>query len=306
MPGRWCSAAIRRRARRSRKRSGRFGPYVQLGDGKEAKRASIPKDVPQARIELDWALKLLSLPRTIGAHPETGKPITASDRPLRPVSRSMTANMRGCTSTAEVFETGMNAAVVKLAEAAAGGGRGRGAAREPLSAFGDSPETGKPVKLMEGRFGPYVTDGVTNATLPKTADPATMTAEEALALLAERAAKGPAKGKKPVRKAARRRSRRQAKAEGEEGGGEEAAAKKAPAKASERRKSGLPAKDYCLGRTSCSRRRGSGLRGGLAHGLRPMSGSSCPGFTLGRIAVNSPTHSATCDWACARPVCDHR
>jgi len=183
------------------KRSGRFGPYVQLGDGKDAKRGSIPKDVPEAELDLGLALKLLSLPRTVGPHPETGNPITASIGRYGPYLAHDGKYAR-LTSTAEVFETGMNAAVVKLAEAAAGGGRGRGAAREPLKAFGDSPVTGKPVRLMEGRFGPYVTDGETNATLPKTADPQAMTPEEALALLAERAAKGPAKGKKPVKRAA--------------------------------------------------------------------------------------------------------
>ncbi|PTQ12992.1 DNA topoisomerase I [Sphingomonas oleivorans] len=177
------------------KRSGRFGPYVQLGDGKEAKRGSIPKDVPEADLDLDMALKLLSLPREIGNHPETGKPITASIGRYGPYLAHDGKYAR-LASTAEVFETGMNAAVAKLADAAQGGARARGAAREPLASFGDSPETGKPVKLMEGRFGPYVTDGVTNATLPKTADPATLTLETALALLAERAAKGPAKGKK--------------------------------------------------------------------------------------------------------------
>jgi DNA topoisomerase-1 len=109
----------------------------------------------------------------------------------------------------------MNAAVAKLADAANGAGKGRGAARDPLQTFSDSPVTGKPVKLMEGRFGPYVTDGETNATLPKGTDPATLTAEAALVLLAERAAKGPSKGKKkPVRKAPAK-----------------AAVKKAPAKA---------------------------------------------------------------------------
>jgi DNA topoisomerase I len=91
--------------------------------------------------------------------------------------------------------------VVKLAEAAAGGRPARGAAREPIAQFGDSPVTGKPVKVMEGRFGPYVTDGETNATLPKGTDPKDLTEEAALVLLAERAAKGPAKGK-PKRKAA--------------------------------------------------------------------------------------------------------
>jgi DNA topoisomerase-1 len=197
------------------KRSGRFGAYVQLGEGKEAKRGSIPKDVPEADIDLAGALKLLSLPRTIGDHPETGNPITASIGRYGPYLAHDGKYAR-LTSTAEVFETGMNAAVSKLADAANGGGR-RGGAREPMATFGESPVTGNEVKLMEGRFGAYVTDGVTNATLPKTADPATLTAEAALVLLAERAAKGPAKGKKkaPARKAA---------------AAKKPAAKKAPAK----------------------------------------------------------------------------
>ncbi|SDD45989.1 DNA topoisomerase I [Sphingomonas sp. YR710] len=184
------------------KRAGRFGPYIQLGEGKDAKRGSIPKDVGTDVIDLAMALKLVSLPRTIGLHPETGLPITASIGRFGPYLLHDGKYGR-LTSTAEVFEVGMNAAVVKLAEAAASKG-GRGAAREPLKQFGTSPETGKDVKLMEGRFGPYVTDGVTNATLPKTADPETLTLESALILLAERAAKGPAKGKKkaPAKKTA--------------------------------------------------------------------------------------------------------
>ncbi|KRB82761.1 DNA topoisomerase I [Sphingomonas sp. Root710] len=182
------------------KRSGRFGPYIQLGDGKDAKRSSIPKDIPGDDLDLGWALKLLSLPRTIGPHPETGNPITASIGRFGPYLAHDGKYAR-LGSTAEVFETGMNAAVVKLAEAAQGGGRQRGST-EPLKRFGDSPVTAKEVKLMAGRFGPYVTDGVTNATLPKTANPDEMTLEAALELLAARAAKGPAKGKKPARKAA--------------------------------------------------------------------------------------------------------
>src|SRR5690606_22376231 len=109
------------------------------------------------------------------------------------------------TGTAEIFEIGMNAAVVRIAEAAAGGGRGGRAKVEPLQVFGPHPTSGGEMKLMAGRYGPYVTDGTTNATLPKTADPATLTAEEAVALIDARAAKGPpAKGKKkaPVKKAA--------------------------------------------------------------------------------------------------------
>jgi DNA topoisomerase-1 len=177
-------------------KSGRFGPYVEQGEGKEAKRASIPKDVPLADIDLGWAQKLLSLPRTIGVHPESGEPITASIGRYGPYLQHSGKYAR-LTSTAEVFETGMNAAVVKLAEAAAGGGKGRGASREPLAALGEHPESGKPVNVLEGRFGPYVSDGTTHATLPKTADPKALTLGEALAMLAEKAAKGPAgKGRK--------------------------------------------------------------------------------------------------------------
>jgi DNA topoisomerase-1 len=140
-------------------------------------------------------VKILSLPREVGPHPETGKPITASIGRYGPYLAHDGKYAR-LASTMEVFETGMNAAVAKLADAANGGGRGRGASREPLKAFGPHPESGAEVKLMEGRFGPYVTDGTTNATLPKSADPATLTLEAAVQLLADKAAKGPAKGRK--------------------------------------------------------------------------------------------------------------
>jgi DNA topoisomerase I len=182
------------------RKNGRFGPYVQLGDGKDAKRASIPKDVPAEDFGLEWALKLLSLPREVGKHPETGNPITASIGRYGPYLAHDGKYAR-LKSTAEVFETGMNAAVAKLADAANGGGRARGGSREPLKAFGPHPESGAEIKLMEGRFGPYVTDGTTNATLPKAIDPATLTIEKAVELLAERAAKGPAKGKGRAKKA---------------------------------------------------------------------------------------------------------
>jgi DNA topoisomerase-1 len=117
----------------------------------------------------------------------------------------------------------MNAAVVKLAEAAAGGGRGARAAAEPLKTFGPHPTSGGEIKLMAGRYGPYVTDGTTNATLPRDKQPETLTAEEAVVLIDERAAKGPAKGKgkkkAPAKKAAPKKAAAKAPAE-----------KKAPAK----------------------------------------------------------------------------
>ena len=177
-------------------KSGRFGPYVEMGEGKEAKRASIPKDAGE--LDLALAVRLLSLPRTVGAHPETGNPITASIGRYGPYL-AHDGKYAKLGSTAEVFETGMNAAVVKLAEAAAGGGRGRGA-REPLKVLGAHPRTDLEIKLMEGRFGPYVTDGATNATLPKSLAPDDLTLEEAAQLIDERAAKGPPakKGRKPA------------------------------------------------------------------------------------------------------------
>jgi len=206
------------------RRAGRFGPYIQLGEGKEAKRASIPKDIPE--LDLDWAVKLLSLPREVGNHPESGLPITASIGRYGPylMHDGKYARLR---STAEVFETGMNAAVMKLAEAAAGAGaRGRGAAAEPLKTFGAHPTSGGVIKLMAGRYGPYVTDGTTNATLPRDQKPEDLTEEAAVALIDARAAKGPAKGKKkaaPKKAAAKKPAAAKA-------GAKKAPAKKAPAK----------------------------------------------------------------------------
>jgi DNA topoisomerase-1 len=183
---------------------GRFGPYIQMGDGKEAKRSSIPKDVLAAsggELTLDWAVKLLELPREIGIHPESGLPITASIGRYGPylAHDGKYAKLR---ATAEVFDTGMNTAVVKLAEAAAGGGRGARAAAEPLKTFGPHPVNGGEIKLMAGRYGPYVTDGTTNATLPRGTEPEALTAEAAIVLIDEKAAKGPVKGKAKARKKA--------------------------------------------------------------------------------------------------------
>ncbi|MBA4747343.1 MAG: type I DNA topoisomerase [Sphingopyxis sp.] len=175
------------------KRSGRFGPYIQLGEGKEAKRSSIPKDIPSEDFDLDYALRLLALPREVGTHPESAKPILAGLGKYGPYLLH-DGKYAKLTGTLEIFEIGMNAAVTRIAEAASGGGRGK---TEPLKTFGAHPVSGGEMKLMAGRFGPYVTDGTTNATLPKTADPDAMTAEEAVALIDARAAKGPAaKGKK--------------------------------------------------------------------------------------------------------------
>jgi len=182
------------------RKSGRFGPYIQLGEGKEAARASIPKDV---EMDLEMALKLLKLPRTIGDHPESGKPITASIGRYGPylAHDGKYARLGG---TMEVFETGMNAAVVKLAEAAASAGRPQRGAQAPLKVLGLHPRTEAEIKLMAGRYGEYVTDGTTNATLPKSIDKDALTLEEAAQLIDARAAAGPAKGKGKKKAAAKK------------------------------------------------------------------------------------------------------
>jgi len=175
------------------RKSGRFGPYIEMGAGKEAKRASIPKDLPNGELTLDWAVRLLSLPRTLGDHPESGKPITASIGRFGPYLAHDGKYAR-LGSTAEVFETGMNAAVAKLADAANRGGARKAA--EPLKVLGAHPRTEAEIRLMAGRYGPYVTDGTTNATLPKTIEPDALTLEEAAQLIDTRAAAAPAKGRK--------------------------------------------------------------------------------------------------------------
>ena len=218
------------------RRTGRFGPYIQLGEGKEAKRASIPKDIPE--LDLEWALKLLSLPREIGVHPETGKVITASIGRYGPYL-AHDGKYGRLRSTAEVFETGMNAAVVKLAEAAAGAGaRGSRVVAEPLNTFGPHPVSGGEMKLLAGRYGAYVTDGTTNATLPKDTKPEDLTLEQAIALIDARAAAAPAKSRKkapakkaPAKKAAAKPAAK-AKAPAKKPAAKKAAATKKPKKAS--------------------------------------------------------------------------
>ena len=209
------------------RKAGRFGPYIQLGEGKEAKRASIPKDIGE--LDLEWALKLLSLPREVGKHPESGNPITASIGRYGPYLAHDGKYAR-LKSTSEVFETGMNAAVMHLAAAAAGAGaRGGRTAAEPLKVFGAHPTSGGEIKLMAGRYGPYVTDGTTNATLPKDKQPEALTLEEAITLIDERAAKGPAKGKKGAKKAPAKKAAPKKDAPKKEAA-KKPAAKKAPAK----------------------------------------------------------------------------
>ena len=179
-------------------RSGRFGPYVQRGDGKDAKRASLPKGWAVDAMDHEKALALLALPRDVGAHPETGKMISAGIGRYGPfvLHDGTYANLE---SVEDVFSIGLNRAVSVIAEkqSKAKGGR-NGGAPAALKDLGAHPDGGGAVTVRDGRYGPYVNWGKVNATLPKGKDPMTVTLPEALTLVAEKAAKG-GNGKKPFR-----------------------------------------------------------------------------------------------------------
>ncbi|WP_433942722.1 type I DNA topoisomerase [Brevundimonas diminuta] len=203
---------------------GRFGPYVETTppDADKPKRSSLPKGWSPASIDLEKALRLLSLPRDVGPHPEDGKMITASLGRYGPfVAHAGTyANV---ADIEEVFDVGLNRAVALLAEKRAGRA-GRTSAAAPLKELGAHPETGEAVQVMAGRYGPYVKSGKINATLPKGTAPEDMTMEAALPLLAAKAGAAPKK-KAPAKKAAAKKP-----AAKKEPAAKKPAAKKAPAK----------------------------------------------------------------------------
>ena len=203
---------------------GRFGPYVETTppDAEKPKRSSLPKGWTPASIDLEKALRLLSLPRDVGPHPEDGKMITASLGRYGPfVAHAGTyANV---ADIEEVFDVGLNRAVALLAEKRAGRA-GRASAAAPLKELGAHPETGEAVQVMAGRYGPYVKSGKINATLPKGTVPEDMTMEAALPLLAAKAGAAPKK-KAPAKKAAAKKP-----AAKKEPAARKPAAKKTPAK----------------------------------------------------------------------------
>ncbi|GAA6148348.1 type I DNA topoisomerase [Pseudooceanicola nitratireducens] len=210
---------------------GRFGPYVQRGEvteeNKKPPRQSVPKDWVPEDLSLEQGVMLLQLPRLIGTHPEDGVNVWANIGRYGPyIKHAESTSDRGGTNANldgidEVWTVGMNRAVQLIAEKVASrGGRGRGA--KTLKELGDHPEAGGPVSLMEGKYGPYVKWEKINATLPKETDPETVTMEQAVELIAERAAKS---GKKVTKKKAPAK-----KAPAKKTAAKKPAAKKAPAK----------------------------------------------------------------------------
>ena len=197
-------------------KSGRFGPYVQRGEATEETpkpaRASLPKGWVAEAMDLEKALRLLSLPREIGAHPEDGELVEAGIGRYGPYVKHgrVYANL---PEVDEVFTIGMNRAVEVLAQKAQRGGRA--SAPAALRELGEHPDGGK-IEVMSGRYGPYVKWEKVNATLPKEVEPATLTLEQALELIAAKAAKKGGRktaAKKPVaKKTAARKPAAKAKA----------------------------------------------------------------------------------------------
>ncbi len=210
-------------------RKGPYGWYVQLGEGKKPKRVSLYKGLEPADLTLDIALKLLALPREVGTHPETQKKISAGVGRFGPYLLH-DGTYKSLTKDDDVLSIGMNRAMELLSQARAKKGA------EPLKTLGE--RAGKPVTVHEGRYGPYVSSDGIHATLPKDADPQSVTLEEAIRLIDAKAAKAPAK---PARKAAAKKApAKKAEADGEEkkaapkkAAAKKPAAKKAPAKKKE-------------------------------------------------------------------------
>ena len=199
-------------------RAGRYGPYVtevieddEAADkpkGKKAAKvkprtASLFKDMELSTLTLDDALKLLSLPRVVGTDAE-GVEITAQNGRYGPYLKKGT-DSRSLTTEQQLFDITLEEALAIYAQPKQ---RGRAAATPPLKELGTDPVSSKPVVVKDGRFGPYVTDGETNATLRKDDDPAAITPERGYELLAEKRAKGPTTRKRAVKKTAKKTAKK--------------------------------------------------------------------------------------------------
>ncbi|WAC69381.1 type I DNA topoisomerase [Microbacterium sp. SL75] len=204
-------------------KDGRFGPYVQEVDAEEPeevdqatgevveapkKRGAKKEAAPKPRtaslfrsmsvdtVDLDTALQLLALPRVVGTDPESGAEITAQNGRFGPYLKKGT-DSRSLDDEKQIFDITLEQALAKYAEPKYGARRASSALKE----FDADPVSGKPLKLKDGRFGPYVTDGETNATVPRGEDAMALTFERAVELIADKRAKGPAPKKTAARKA---------------------------------------------------------------------------------------------------------
>jgi len=216
-------------------RAGRFGPYVQLGEvvegGAKPRTASLFASMAPSTLSLEQALELLSIPRAVGVDPDTGEEIVAHNGRFGPYLKRG-ADTRSLAAEEQILSVGLDEARALFAQPKTRRGRAAAAA---LRELGSDPDTGLPVVVREGRFGPYVTDGTVNASLRRGDTVESITVERAAELLAERRAAGPSTRrtakKAPAKKAAAK------KAAAKRAPAKKAAAKKVPAKKTAAKKS---------------------------------------------------------------------
>ena len=196
-------------------KAGRFGPYVQVGTHEDWEErgeekppsGSLFSTMSVETLTFEEALQLLSLPRTVGAHPETGEVITVQNGRYGPYLK-MGTDSRSLETEAQLLTVTLEECLAILAQPKRR--RGQAAPKPPLRDMGPDPETGNPMIVKDGRFGPYVTDGEYNASLRKGDTVEELTVERAAELLADRRAKGPAKKKATKKKAAKKKSAKRA------------------------------------------------------------------------------------------------
>jgi DNA topoisomerase-1 len=193
-------------------RTGRFGPYVQLGEavdgGEKPRTASLFKTMSLETVSLDDAVQLLRLPRAVGVDPASGEEVLALNGRFGPYLKKG-SDTRSLAGEEELFTVSLDEAMALFAQPKRGRGR---TAAAPLKELGEDPDTKQPIVLRAGRFGPYVTDGTTNASLRQGDDQETITHERAVELLADRRAAGPpakrAKKAGKARKAAKKTTKK--------------------------------------------------------------------------------------------------
>lgn len=227
-------------------RTGRYGPYVQLGeDDSEPKRKSILPGMTMETMTLDDALKLLRLPRKVGVDPANGEDVLTDFGRYGPYVKRGT-EARSLEKVEDIFEIELAAALLRLAEAPARGGRRR--ASQVLRELGPDPSTGAVIKVLEGPYGYYVSDGTTNASLPKGSEPADANLQQAIDLIRAREASGKGRrGKKAAKKSAKKKTvkkgaKKTATKAGTSATVEPAAASAKPAKKSAKKAAKKPAK----------------------------------------------------------------
>lgn len=210
---------------------GRFGPYVQLGEmvdpADKPRRSSLFASMTPATLSFEEALQLLEIPRVVGTDPATGEEIVAHSGKFGPYLKKG-SDSRSLTTEEQLLTVTVEEALALFAQPKT---RGRGAPKPPLREMGPDPVTGVAMVVKDGRFGPYVTDGTTNASLRTGDNVESLTVERAAELLADRRAAGPAKKKAAKKKAPAKKKATAKKATATKAAGAtKKATKKAPAK----------------------------------------------------------------------------